>query len=63
MPAVISSAIHRVEYDEASRRLDIWFASTGQYSYYGVPLAIYLDLLNSPSKGRFFNDNIRDHYG
>lgn len=63
MPIVSSSAMYRVEYDEASRRLDIWFTSTGQYSYYGVPLAIYLGLLNAPSKGRYFNDNIRDHYG
>lgn len=55
--------MYRVEYDEMARRLDIWFTSTGQYSYYGVPLAMYLGLLNSPSKGRYFNDNIRDHYG
>lgn len=55
--------MYRVEYDEASRRLDIWFASTGQYSYYGVPLPIYLGLLNAPSKGRYFNDNIRDQFG
>lgn len=63
MPVVNSSAIYRIEFDEVSRRLDIWFASTGRYSYYGVPLAIYLGLLNAPSKGRYFNDNIRDHFG
>jgi hypothetical protein len=63
MPIVSSSAIYRVEYDEASRRLDIWFTGTGQYSYFGVPLATYLGLLRAPSKGRYFNDNIRDQYG
>lgn len=62
MPVVSSSAMDRVEYDEGSRRLDIWFTSTGRYSYYSVPLAIYLGLLNAGSKGRYFNDNIRDHY-
>lgn len=63
MPAVSSSAMHRVEYDEPSQRLDIWFTSTGRYTYYGVPLAIYLGLINSSSKGRYFNDNIRDQFG
>ncbi len=52
----------RVEYDQAARRLDIWFAKTGRYSYYGVPIGIYLGLLNSSSKGRYFNDNIRDQF-
>lgn len=63
MPLVNSSAMSRVEYDEAARKLDIWFSQTGQYSYYGVPLTVYLRLLNAASKGRYFNDNIRDQYG
>jgi len=63
VPIVSSSAMYRVEYDEAAHRLDIWFTKTGQYSYFGVPLVIYLGLLSAPSKGRYFNDNIRDHYG
>lgn len=63
MPAVNSSAMHRVEYDEGSHRLDIWFTASGQYSYYGVPIPLYLGLLSASSKGRYFNDNIRDQYG
>jgi KTSC domain-containing protein len=63
MPAVSSSAMDRVEYDEATRRLDIWFNATGRYTYYGVPLAIYVGLLSASSKGRYFNDHIRDRYG
>lgn len=62
MPLVQSSAMNRVDYDEPARRLDIWFRATGRYSYFGVPLAIYVGLLNAPSKGRYFNDNIRDHF-
>lgn len=53
----------RVEYDPTARRLDIWFTATGRYSFYGVPLAIYTGLLGSPSKGRYFNDNIRERFG
>ena len=63
MPFVNSSAMNRVEYDKPARRLDIWFTATGRYSYYGVPIGIYLGLLNSASKGRYFNDNIRDQFG
>ena len=63
MPYVSSSAMSRIEYDEAARQLDIWFNKTGRYSYHGVPLTIYLGLLNASSKGRYFNDNIRDQYG
>ncbi len=62
MPTVSSSAMHRVEYDESSRRLDIWFTASGLYSYYGVPLSLYLGLMGSASKGRYFNDNVRDQY-
>jgi hypothetical protein len=63
MPSVSSSAMHRVEYDGGSGRLDIWFNGSGRYSYYRVPSHIYAGLLAASSKGRYFNDNIKDRYG
>jgi hypothetical protein len=63
MPNVSSSAMHRVEYDEGSRRLDIWFYGTGRYTYYRVPPHIYAGLLSAGSKGSYFNSHIRDRYG
>ena len=63
MPMVNSSAMNRIEFDATGHRLDIWFTKTGRYSYYGVPLAVFQALMNAPSKGRYFNDNIRDRYG
>ena len=63
MPLVQSSAMSRVEYDQVAHRLDIWFTATGRYSYFGVPLAIYTGLLSAASKGRYFNDNIRERFG
>lgn len=63
MPAVSSSAMYRVEYDEQTRQLDIWFNGTGRYSYYRVPPAIYTGLLAAASKGSYFNAHIRDRYG
>ena len=62
MPTVSSSAMHRVEYDELTRQLDIWFNETGLYSYYNVPASIYAGLLAASSKGRYFNEHIRDRY-
>jgi len=62
MPFVSSSAMSRVEYDEMTRQLDIWFTDSGRYSYYGVPLWIYEGLLAAPSKGTYFNTHIRDRY-
>ena len=55
--------MHRVEYDGGSGRLDIWFNGSGRYSYYRVPSHIYAGLLAASSKGRYFNDNIKDRYG
>jgi hypothetical protein len=55
--------MHRVEYDEGTGRLDIWFKGTGRYSYYRVPAHIYSGLLTSGSKGSYFNNHIRDRYG
>jgi KTSC domain len=63
MPRVRSSAMHRVEFDANARQLDIWFNDTGRYSYYGLPAAIYEGLINAGSKGRYFNDHIRDRFG
>ncbi|WP_367268479.1 KTSC domain-containing protein [uncultured Sphingomonas sp.] len=62
MPSVSSSAMYRVEYNAASRRLDIWFIRSGRYSYYGVPTSIYQGLLAAPSKGHYFNVHIREQY-
>lgn len=63
MPSVSSAAMHRVEYDELTARLDIWFNGTGRYTYYRVPVRIYEGLLAASSKGAYFNRHIRDRYG
>lgn len=64
MPYVNSSAISRIEYDAASATLSITFRESGKtYDYYGVPAHVYAAFLAAPSKGQFFNDNIREQYG
>jgi len=63
VPHVSSSAMNRVEYDEGTGRLDIWFNGTGRYTYYRVPARIYAGLLAAGSKGSYFSSHIRDRYG
>ena len=64
MPYVSSSAIRRIEYEPATRRLHIWFVATGgPYTYYGVPEQVYEAFSASSSKGTFYADSIRDRYG
>ncbi len=63
MPSVISSAIARIEHDPATDDLRVWFhESGGPYTYVGVPAGVYRAFLASPSKGRFFNEEIRDRF-
>lgn len=63
MPFVNSSAISSVKYDPASRQMQVWFVkSGGPYTYFGVPEAVYLAFMATPSKGTFFTERIRDVY-
>jgi hypothetical protein len=62
MPEVSSTAIQRIDYDETSRHLWITFVTGNVYKYYDVPRGIYECFLRAPSKGAFFNENIKDRY-
>jgi hypothetical protein len=62
MPAVASSAILRIEYNEFTRELNVTFMSGNTYTYYGVPKDVYERFLHASSKGQFFNDYIKDRY-
>jgi hypothetical protein len=60
--SVRSSAIISFRYDNEERELDITFTSGRTYRYFGVPLEIYVDLLDAESKGQFFNDRIKNAF-
>jgi KTSC domain len=62
MPAVTSTAILRIEYDEFLHQLQITFAGSNTYVYYDVPRGVYAGFLQAASKGTYFNACIRDHY-
>jgi hypothetical protein len=62
MPQVQSQAIAQAEYDPASHTLFLRFVDGDWYAYLDVPAAAYAALVQAPSKGRFFQGEIRDHY-
>lgn len=57
-----SSVIAGLEYDPASRTLEVEFRSGRVYHYFDVPKAEYLALTNAPSLGSYFNKEIRPRY-
>ena len=62
MPQVVSSAVARVDYDDATATLYVTFRDSGSYGYYGVPRHVFDAFLASRSKGRFFARWIRGQY-
>jgi hypothetical protein len=63
MPYFDSTAVLRGEYEEEARQLQLWFPDDpGPYTYYNVPLEVYLELLEAESKGRYFAAHIRDRF-
>jgi len=60
--AVDSSVIASVGYDDAVALLDVEFVSGEVYRYFAVPRSVHEGLLAAPSKGRFFQQHIRDRY-
>lgn len=62
MERVESSVIRAIEYREGTRELVIEFVKGATYLYEDVPPEIYIRLLNTASKGRYFNEEIRDAF-
>lgn len=64
MPRVVvdSTAIEAVQYHEAQQHLDVELRTGRTYRYLDVPLEVYQAFMVAESKGRFYNDHIRDVY-
>lgn len=62
MIEVESSNIAAVGYEDDTSTLVVRFNSGSEYRYYGVAKEVFDELLNAPSKGRYFNQNIRGIY-
>jgi KTSC domain len=62
MQPVDSTAISAVGYDEASQRLRIVFIQGKAYDFCAVPKSVFKALVNAVSKGKFYNNAIKDKY-
>ena len=59
---VRSSNIRSVGYDDENLLLEIEFHRGGIYQYFEVPESVYQGLLQAPSKGTYFRNQIMDNY-
>lgn len=59
---VTSTNICSVGYDTDNQLFEVEFNSGAVYQYTNVPLGEYEGLLNSDSKGKYFNANIKNRY-
>ena len=57
-----STVIDDIRYEEGREKLYIRFVDGDEYVYVGVPGEVHRSFLDAPSKGRFFQAEIRDQY-
>lgn len=58
-----SNLIKRTHYNHQTRVLSVWLVTTqNRYDYDNVPPETYEAFRRAFSKGRFFNENIRDRF-
>jgi hypothetical protein len=62
MPHVESQAIEALEYAPVERVLFVRFADGDWYAYLDVAPETYAAFTSAPSKGRFFQAEVRDRY-
>jgi hypothetical protein len=60
--AVDSTTMRSVGYDAGEQVLEVEFTSGVIYQYLEVPAAVFDGLMYAESKGRYFNQEIRDDY-
>ena len=60
--AVQSTTLVAMAYDVDQQMLQLEFRDQSVYRYFGVPANLYQDLLDAPSKGKYFNRFIRERF-
>lgn len=59
---VDSTSLRSIGYDKREGTLEVEFHSGAVYAYKNVPPSIWTELLATPSKGKFFQELIRDRF-
>jgi len=59
---VVSESIAAIGYDDDAEVLEVEFVSGAVYRYSGVTQDLFEDFREAPSKGAFFNRNIKNAY-
>lgn len=62
MVRVSSDAISAIGYDSGTMRMSIRFKDGKTYDYCRVPVHIFESFMSSSSKGRYYQNHIRDRY-
>jgi hypothetical protein len=63
MPYVESSAVSHVSYDHAKQILFVTFHRNPKiHAYFGVPAAVYREILRAPSIGAYINLRLKLRY-
>ena len=62
MIPVNSSAIRAVGYDYDGSTLTVEFHTGRTYDHPGVPYSVYVEFMNTLSKGTYYNRHIRGRY-
>ena len=57
-----ASNIRSAGYDARNRILEVEFANGGIYQYSGVSEEVHRRLMNAPSPGSYFKDNIEENF-
>ena len=57
-----SSTLASIRYFPQGRELEVEFGSGKIYRYLNVPPEVYTELLAAPSKGAYYNFNIRNRF-
>jgi hypothetical protein len=59
---VESSSLRSIGYDRATTTLEVEFRNGGVYRYADVPPELWSAFRHADSKGKFFQDHVRDRF-
>ena len=62
MIPVTSAAISAIGYDKTTQHMCITFKQGDTYDYCRVPERVFTGLIAASSKGRYYDDYIKDRY-